>query len=178
MSAPSRKNVRFSGKEQRKPREVRAPRVDLGFGEVGVDRHRRQHVRAEPLRHVEARLELAVDVGADGAGMPPPVVTAGRTLSPSPRSKSGRSGQQPGAAGLRHLILARRRRPAIGFEQALDAALHVEVPLVQPGLEAQGLERESRSRRSIPSARRAVAASQMPSQSALSLSPPGLIRPS
>ncbi len=76
------------GKEQRKPRQVGAPRVDLGFGEVGVDGQRRQHVRAEPLRDVEARLKLAVDRRA-GAGMPPPAVTAGRTLSPSPRSNSG-----------------------------------------------------------------------------------------
>ena len=49
------------GKEQRKSRQVRAPRVDFGFGEVGVDRQRREHVRAEPLRDVEARLELAFD---------------------------------------------------------------------------------------------------------------------
>ena len=76
------------GKEQRKPRQVRAARVDFGFGEVGVDGDRGEHVRAEPLGDVEARLELAVDVGVDGAGMPPPVVTAGRTRQADARDRT------------------------------------------------------------------------------------------
>ena len=50
------------GKEERKPRQVRAPRIDLGLGEVGVGRHGRDDVRTQPLRDVEARLKLAVDI--------------------------------------------------------------------------------------------------------------------
>ena len=73
--------------EERKARQVRPSRVDFGLGEIGVDRQRREHVRAEPLRHVEARLELAVDDGA-GAGMPPPVVTAGRTRQTAARDRT------------------------------------------------------------------------------------------
>ena len=49
-------------KEQRKPREIRPPRVDFGLGEVRVGRHGGDDVRAEPLCHVEARLELALDI--------------------------------------------------------------------------------------------------------------------
>ena len=83
------------GKEQREPREVRPPRVDFGLGEVGIGGDGGDDVRAEPLRDVEARLELAVDDPSDGAGMPPPVVTAGRIVRPRPRLNSGSSVMSP-----------------------------------------------------------------------------------
>ena len=39
--------------EQRKPGEVGAPGVDLGFGEVGVGRERGQQVGADPLGDIQ-----------------------------------------------------------------------------------------------------------------------------
>ena len=162
--------------EQREARQVRAARVDFGLGEVGVDGQRGEHVRAEPLRDVEARLKLAVDVG----------VRRGNAAAGRDRRTHGQAdaeievrqiGEQAGAAGLRDLVLARRERPAIGLEPPLNAALHVEVPLAQIGIEAERLDRNQDL--GAPARRvRCVAASQMPSQSALSLSPPGSIRPS
>src|SRR6185436_8837052 len=48
-------------KEEWKPREIRPSRVDLGLGEVGIGGRRRQHIRADPLRHVETWLKLPID---------------------------------------------------------------------------------------------------------------------
>ena len=105
--------MRFSGKSGN-PREVRAPRVDFGFRKVRVDSQRRDHVRAEPLRDVQARLKLSVDIivrcrhpAAGCNGRP--------DGEPAPRLNSAGS-DQPGAARLRDLILTRRKRPSIGFE--------------------------------------------------------------
>ena len=61
MSLPSRKNVRFSSKEQRKARQVGAAGIDFRLREIRVHRQRREQVRAQPLRDVEARMELAID---------------------------------------------------------------------------------------------------------------------
>ena len=47
------------GKEQREARQVHAARVDFGLGEIGVDGERRQRVRAEALRDVEAGMSFA-----------------------------------------------------------------------------------------------------------------------
>ena len=58
---PFEKERAFFGKEERESRQVRAPRIDFGLGEVGVDSARREHVRAEPLTHVQARLKFAFD---------------------------------------------------------------------------------------------------------------------
>ena len=62
-------------------------------------------------------------------------------VRPRPTSNVGQIRQQTGAAGLDHAILPGREGPAIGFEAALEAALHVEVPLAQRAVEAQRLNR-------------------------------------
>ena len=49
------------GKEQRESREIRAPRVDFCFGEIGVDRQRREDARSQSLIDVEAGLKFAVN---------------------------------------------------------------------------------------------------------------------
>ena len=83
MSSPSRKNVRFSGKNSgNRVRFVRRVSTSVSAKSV-LTVQRRDDVRAEALRDVEARLKLAVDV-VRSPGMPPPVVTAGRTVSPGP----------------------------------------------------------------------------------------------
>ena len=61
MSIPSRKNVRFSGKNNGNRVRLRLPRVDFGFGEVGVGRERRRDVGAETLGDIEARMELPIE---------------------------------------------------------------------------------------------------------------------
>ena len=159
------------GKEQRKPRQVRPARVDLGFGEVGIDRGRGEHVGAEPLRHVEARLKLAVDVGADGAGMPPPVVTAGRTLRPRPRSKSGSSVSSPA-----RLVCVTWYCRAGDAQRSVSSRRWIRRCTLKCHSRRSRLEAERLHGNPIsalqPVASRCVAASQMPSQSGLSLSPP------
>ena len=70
------------GEEQREPRQVRPPRVDLGFGEVGVHRRRREHVRAEALRDVEAGLKFAFDAARRAPACRRRRSRAGRTLRP------------------------------------------------------------------------------------------------
>ena len=151
------------GKEERKPREVRAPRVDFGFRKVRVDGQRRDHVRAEPLRDVQARLKLSVDIivrcrhpAAGCNGRP--------DGEPTTQIELRQPSDQPGAARLRDLILTRRKRPSIGFELPLNPSLDVEVPFAQVGIEAEGLNGIQISALH-PFGMRAVAASQMPSQS-------------
>ena len=58
-------------------------------------------------------------------------MTAGLMVRPTPRSNAGRSGEHAGAAGLRDLVLSRRKRPARRLEAVLNAALHVQVPFAQ-----------------------------------------------
>ena len=141
MSSPFEEERALLGKEQRKPRQVGAPRVDFGFGEVGVDRARREHVRADALADVEARLKVAFDARVAAPECrrrrSPP---AGR-VSPTPRSKSGRSVSSPARLVCVIWYWRVRRRPAIGFEPPLNAALDVELPLVQAGLEGERLHR-------------------------------------
>ena len=166
------------GKEQREPGQVRAPRIDFGLGEVGVDRDRRQHVGAKALGHVEAGLEFAVDVA--------PTARERRRRSSKPAGRSaqardrmsGRSVSSPARLVCVTWYWRAGERPAIGFEPPLNAALHVEVPFAQVRLEAERLERNPDLGAPARRRARAVAASQMPSQSGLSFSPPGLIRPS
>jgi len=126
MSAPSRKNVRFSGRRA-EAREVRAARVDLGLGEVGVDGERAQQIRAETLRGVEARLERPVDTrvrrGDAAAGC-----HRGPGGQPDAQIEVRQTREFSGMAGLRHLVVAAPARPAIDFLEPLDAALDVEVP--------------------------------------------------
>jgi hypothetical protein len=43
---------------------------------------------------------------------------------------------------LRDTVLARRKRPAVGLEPSLDAALNVEVPFPPPRLKAESLHRD------------------------------------
>ena len=127
-------------KEQRKSREIGAPGINLGLREVRVDRRRRQHVRSNPLRDVQARLEIP----ADGRGRRGHAATGrhGRTDTEAETLVEIRqSGEQTSAARLRDLVLTGRERPAIRFEQALDTPLDVEVPLAEAGLETQGLHR-------------------------------------
>ena len=88
----------------------------------------------------------------------------------------GQTDQPAGAARLRNLVLPRGKGPTVGFETPLNTTLDVEVPLIEPALEAEGLHRAISTLH--PDCVLAVAASQMPSQSGLSCSPPGLINPS
>ena len=76
-----------------------------------------------PSRCVMSRLGWnSPSTSADGAGTPPPVVTAGRIVRPRPRLNSWQFGEEPGAARLRHLKLPRGKRPTIGFEACAGSA--------------------------------------------------------
>ena len=101
---------------------------------------------------------------AAGAGMPPPVVTAGRTLRPRPRSMTGRSVSSPARlvcvtwywrpADAQRSVSSRRwmRRCTLKC-QVLRPGLKLRV---RNGIQISALQ---------PSSRRSVAASQMPSHS-------------
>ena len=56
----------------------------------------------------------------------------------------GQTDQPAGAARLRNLVLPRGKGPTVGFETPLNTTLDVEVPLMEPALEAEGLHRRSR----------------------------------
>ena len=94
MSEPSRKNVRFSGKNSgKRVRLVRRVSTSVSAKSVLTVSDPR---RFEPMRWVTSRLGWKEpSTSAPGAGMPPPVVTAGLTISPTPRSKSGRPASSP-----------------------------------------------------------------------------------
>ena len=138
------------GEEQREPREVRPAGVDFGLGKVGVDCGRRQEVRPESLRHIEAGLQLAVR-RLRRPGNPTSGCDPGPHAQAVTECEVGQTLEQPRAAHLRDLVLSRGRRPAVGLEPSLDATLHVELPLAQSRLETQCLQRNPELR--TPAAR-------------------------
>ena len=94
MSEPSRKNVRFSGKNNgKRVRFVRRVSTSVSAKSVLTVSEPR---RLEPRRCVTSRLGWnEPSTSASGAGTPPPVVTAGRTVRPTPRSNSGSPPNSP-----------------------------------------------------------------------------------
>src|SRR5262249_43360127 len=100
------------GKELGEARQVRAPRIDFGFREVGVHRAGREDVRADALADVEARLELPIRVRV-GRWNPAAARDRGTDRESEAEIEVRQIGQQARAARLRDLILTIRRRPAI-----------------------------------------------------------------
>ena len=94
MSEPSRKNVRFSGKNSGK--RVRFVwRVSTSVSAKSV-LSVADASRLAPSRCVTSRLtSFVADRSAPGAGISVPAVTDGRTLTPMPSSKSGRPSSRP-----------------------------------------------------------------------------------
>ena len=118
--------VRSPGRA-RKPREVRPAGIDLGFGEVRVHGERRERSGAESLRRVQAHIGVPFGrrvrrwfAGARRDG--------GAHAQPDPEVEGGKTGEQPGAADMGDPIVALRAHPAVGFLEALYAALDVEPP--------------------------------------------------
>ena len=127
MSDPSRKKVRFSGKNSgKRVRLVRRASTSVSAKSVLTEP---DATRFGPMRCLTSRLASAVTIEfASGAGMPPPPVTAGRTRKPRPEVEVGQIGEQSGATRLRQLPVAGGARPPIGLLPPLDPALDVEVP--------------------------------------------------
>ena len=108
-------------KEQRKSRQVRTAGIDLGFGEVGIDRGRREHVGAGPLRHVEAWLKVALqrrgrrlDTAPAGDGRP--------DAQAETEIEIGQLGQQTRATGLRQAGTAGPVTPSDPFPAGAESA--------------------------------------------------------
>ena len=128
MSSPSRKNVRFSGKNSgNRVRLVRRVSTSVSAKSVFTVSDASPF---GPSRCVTSRLgwnSPSTDAPAAGSA------AAGRDRRPDrqPPTQAERrqAAQQPRAAGLRDLVLPPGKRPAVRLEQALDPALDVEVPL-------------------------------------------------
>lgn len=99
-------------KEQREARQVYLSRVHFRLREVGVHRRRADDVRADPLTHVQARLNVSLHSCARRRH-----TTSARHGRPNREAATevevGQSGEQSGAARLSHLVLAVWKGPAI-----------------------------------------------------------------
>jgi hypothetical protein len=142
MSEPSWKKKRFSGKKHREAGQVDLSHVDLGLGEVGVDRERRVQVRTQLLGGIQAELAVVFGVGLLGRRAQPRDV--GRADRQAEAEIEVRQIREPaGAARLVDQVVAVGARPAAGLLQALHAALDVESPGVEVGPVAQALDRNA-----------------------------------
>ena len=127
--------------EQREPGEVRPPRVDFRFGEVGVDGQRGEQIRANPLGDIEA--ELAVLIGRCLDLRLSHLSDNGRANTQAHAEVENRDvGEKPCEVRLVDAIVATGAGPATGFLQSLHASLDVETPLPQAGVEGKALERK------------------------------------
>ncbi len=142
MSLPSRKKVRFSSKNNgKRVRLVRRVSTSVSAKSVFTVS---DESRFAPSRCVTSRLGWNLP-SIVGSGL-------GNAAAPGDRRPDGQADaeiecgeirEHAGAAGLRDLILSRRKRPARRLEAVLNAALHVQVPFAQIRIEAEGLCRNA-----------------------------------
>ena len=137
------------GEEEREAGQVGLLRVDLGLREVGVHGERGQGVGAEPLRHVQARLEDAV-----GRRLRRRVLEtsdeSGAHAEAQAEIEAGKPGEQARLARLEDRVVLPRARPAVRLLQPLDAPLDVQAPFPEVAPEAQRLDRDADLRGPAP----------------------------
>jgi len=129
-----------------------------------------------PIRWLTSRLGWkSPSTRASGAGTPPPLVMAGLMVRPLPRSKSGRLVSRPAwlVCVISYCRFGDAQRSVSSRRWILLWILNCHS--CRPGLNAS-VRIGMRISALHPVVNLAVAASQMPSQSELMSSPPGLIR--